>query len=72
MSFCSVATHRPLINGTVGARKAIVGTIEQGAGLLPVLVQPTFVLGLEDAAGVVAKGDEGGQALSHESRTVGT
>ena len=57
-----------LVDGAIGRDKAVIGTIEHGAGLLPVVLGPALVLGRKDTAGVVAKGDEGGQPPAHAVR----
>src|SRR5439155_21351482 len=41
-------------------------------GLHPMVLGPALILGLKDAAGVVAKGDEGSQPLAQQSGAVGT
>jgi hypothetical protein len=50
------------VDGAVGRHKAIVDAVKGPAGLLALHRRPTFVLGLEDAVGLVAQGDQGGQA----------
>ena len=59
-----------LVDRAVGRHEAVVDAVELPAGLLPLRLGPALVLGLQDAAGVVAEGDEGGQAAAQQ-RAVG-
>jgi len=55
-----------LVNRAVGRHEAVIDAIECPAGLLPLRLGPALVLGAQHAAGVIAQGDEGGQAAAQQ------
>ena len=55
-----------LVDRAVRRDEAVIDAIERPAGLLPLRLGPALVLGLQDTAGVVAQGDEGGQAAAQQ------
>ena len=55
-----------LVDGAIRLDEAVIDAVECPAGLLPLRLRPALVLGLEDTAGVVAQGDEGGQAAAQQ------
>ena len=59
-----------LVDRAVGADEAVIGPVEFAACLVAVGLGPAFVLRLQDAAGVVAQADQGGQAFAGQ-RAVG-
>ena len=59
-----------LVDRAIGRDEAVIDAVERLAGLLPLRLGPALVLGLQDTAGVVAQGDEGGQAAAQQ-RAVG-
>ena len=59
-----------LVDRAVGGDEAVIGPVEFAAGLVAVRFGPAFVLRLQDAAGMVAQADQGGQAFAGQ-RAVG-
>ena len=53
-----------LVDRAVGCDEAVVGPVQLPAGLVAVRLGPALVLRLQDAAGVVAQADQGGQPLA--------
>ena len=62
--------ERRLVDG-IGRHEAVIDAVQCPAGLLALRLRPALVLGLEDTAGVVAQGDEGGQTAAQQG-AIGT
>ena len=62
--------QRRLVDRAVGRHEAVVDAGERPAGLLALPFGPALVLGAQDTAGVVAEGDERGQAAAQQ-RAIG-